>query len=390
MRKWKKVIALLMIVALILPFTDLGTSEAASGTWEESNGHWYFRYSDGTYAKGESWLEVDGKKYYLVESGFRAVSWKQMDGSWYYFGTDGVMTTDWFFISSHWLYFGTDGKMTIGWRKIGKFWYYFDDNGYMLTGWQNIKQKQYYFDDNGKMATGTVTISGKSYTFDENGVLVTGGSSLSSGAKVGDVVTFGNYEQDNVTSNGKEAIEWIVLDKYSDGSYLLVSQYGLDAKPYNDTLCAFTWDMCTLRTWLNGTFYNTAFSSTEKGKIKTTNVKNDDNFFWGTKGGSDTKDKVFLLSSDESKKYFVDKDGTHNGGDSTDRACRLTAYAIAQGGEERYGSEWWATNCWYWLRSPGQYQNYAAYVYRNGYVSFDYDGIDPMIGVVRPSIVVKP
>ena len=31
--------------------------------------------------------------------------------------------------------------------------------------------------------------------------------------KVGDTYTFGAYEQDHSTSNGKEAIEWTVLDK---------------------------------------------------------------------------------------------------------------------------------------------------------------------------------
>ena len=47
--------------------------------------------------------------------------------------------------------------------------------------------------------------------------------------KVGDTYKFGSYEQDNKTSNGKEEIEWIVLDK--DGiSLLLISKYLREAE----------------------------------------------------------------------------------------------------------------------------------------------------------------
>ncbi len=38
-------------------------------------------------------------------------------------------------------------------------------------------------------------------------------------ANIGDTVLFGAYEQDNETTNGKEAIEWRVLDKRPDGSF---------------------------------------------------------------------------------------------------------------------------------------------------------------------------
>ena len=48
--------------------------------------------------------------------------------------------------------------------------------------------------------------------------------------KVGDIITFGEYEQDGNIINGKEPIEWIVADS-NDGNYLLVSRYILDCKP---------------------------------------------------------------------------------------------------------------------------------------------------------------
>lgn len=47
-------------------------------------------------------------------------------------------------------------------------------------------------------------------------------------------MTFGHYEQDNDTANGPEEIEWLILDYDAENNrVLVVSPYGLDAKPYN-------------------------------------------------------------------------------------------------------------------------------------------------------------
>ena len=80
---------------------------------------------------------------------------------------------------------------------------------------------------------------------------------------VGDVITFGKYEQDNDLSNGSEDIEWIVLDK-KDGNLLLLSKYGLDTKVVCDNAdisYEATWETSNTRLWLNGDFYDSAFSS---------------------------------------------------------------------------------------------------------------------------------
>lgn len=75
-------------------------------------------------------------------------------------------------------------------------------------------------------------------------------------AKNGDVVTLGEYEQDNNTSNGKEPIEWIVLHN-EDGEVYLLSKYILDAQQFNAT------DVkeCSLDDWLKTTFSKNAFES---------------------------------------------------------------------------------------------------------------------------------
>ena len=50
------------------------------------------------------------------------------------------------------------------------------------------------------------------------------------------------------------------------------------------------------RTWLNETFLNNAFSKDEQNAIKKTLVVNENNLEYGTNGGVDTTDKVYLLS----------------------------------------------------------------------------------------------
>ena len=113
-------------------------------------------------------------------------------------------------------------------------------------------------------------------------------------ATVGSTVTFGNYEQ----GDGQAPIEWVVLDRQEDRA-LLLSKYALDAKPFHEVEDRnVTWAECTLRAWLNGDFYNSAFSDEERARIvQVTNA---------TANAPDTQDCVFLLSLDELNAYFPD------------------------------------------------------------------------------------
>ena len=67
------------------------------------------------------------------------------------------------------------------------------------------------------------------------------------GCAVGSIFIFGTYEQDNDTTNGKEPIEWIILDKRDDGSLVLMSKYALDYKPFHAKEESVTWQKCALR-----------------------------------------------------------------------------------------------------------------------------------------------
>ena len=178
---------------------------------------------------------------------------------------------------------------------------------------------------------------------------------------VGNYVAFGSYEQDNNNSNGKEAIEWLVLD-VQDNKALLISRYGLDSQLYNSSNANVTWETCTLRTWLNSVFLNSAFSTDEQKAILTTEVDNSEvqgNSKWNTNGGNNTQDKLFLLSYAEANSLFSNDDA---------RMCAPTAYAIEQGAfaaAYSYKVNGMASG-WWWLRSPGPSSSPFTYVLAGG------------------------
>ena len=60
-----------------------------------------------------------------------------------------------------------------------------------------------------------------------------------------------------------------------------------------------TWETCSLRKWLNKDFYDSSFTLEEKALIVESKIINNDNPWYGTKGGRDAVDKLFLLSVEE-------------------------------------------------------------------------------------------
>lgn len=209
-------------------------------------------------------------------------------------------------------------------------------------------------------------------------------------AKVGEYVFFGSYEQDNDLANGKEDIEWLVVEK-KENKILLLSKYALDSKPYNETNVGITWETCTLRAWLNSTFLNDAFNAEEQRVVADSSVQADKNYKFGTSGGKNTIDKVFLLSRSDliQLKYFIDNG--HKGMIDPYEplswscyVCQGTAYCYAQGAEKNEKG-----NCCWWVRTPGDVQNSAVAIYYDGKV-FE-DGIFCYIAhdAVRPAIWVN-
>ncbi len=202
---------------------------------------------------------------------------------------------------------------------------------------------------------------------------------------VGNYVTFGHYPQRSGGNDSTE-IEWLVVAR--DGNKaLLLSRYGLDAQPYNTEREDITWEKCTLRTWLNGTFLNKAFTAEEQEGILLTNVDNGSSQgYWDTNGGNNTQDRVFLLSYAEANTYLgVTREDSNN---MKSRAAP-TAYALKQGAStsSSYKTADGSAAGWWWLRSPGNYQSDAAYVSTDGSLSRNF--VDTVYACVRPALWIN-
>ena len=150
---------------------------------------------------------------------------------------------------------------------------------------------------------------------------------------------------------------WRILDA-QDGKMLLITEDIIEERPFNSELANVTWANCTLRMYLNGDFYK-RFNQVEKSRIMEVFNATPDNLIYGTDGGNDTTDKIFLLSIEEASKYFKD---------DTDRVANYQGKS----------SSWW-------LRSPGGSGGFAAYVYRNGDVGSNSNRITDHLGV-RPAL----
>ncbi len=203
--------------------------------------------------------------------------------------------------------------------------------------------------------------------------------------KIGDKFFLGYYEQDDKIANGKEPIEWRVLDIDSDGHLLVISNKVIELQDYNTTnidMTDLTWETSTLRSWLNGygssynlvgndytsnNFIDTAFTAEEKARIIASKVLPHPTPNFSTKPGNETTDKIFLLSHVEANQYFTDNE---------DRKAYITLYALNKGAiaynysrdEVCKKNYFYANNCTspWWLRSPGQTQDRAASVGEDG------------------------
>jgi hypothetical protein len=162
--------------------------------------------------------------------------------------------------------------------------------------------------------------------------------------EIGSIVQFGG-------------IEWRVLDE-EDGKILLLSHRIVGAqRHYNSKNTPTTWATSDIRAYLNGEFYN-SFNEGDRAKITETNVINNDNPWFGTAGGADTKDHIFLLSLEEVVKYFGDsgqlKNKNPNSSQFINDQYNSNRVAFSPNGISRT----------WWLRSPGQSSGTAACVYR--------------------------
>lgn len=205
----------------------------------------------------------------------------------------------------------------------------------------------------------------------------------------GEHLDFGTYQG--------EPVEWRVLDvNAEDGEVLLLSEYGLDVKPYHDkSASGVSWEDCSLRRWLNGEFYESAFKDEEKERILLSESEGFAQYNSRVAGGKydllerETKDYVFLLSYTEVQEYFqetVDKEG------ELGKTCQPTEYAQTVDTLDRNMN---GGGCGWWLcagsRANAEQGRHIPFVV-TAYGGVDIDlgaGASSMRYAVRPAIWVK-
>jgi hypothetical protein len=147
-----------------------------------------------------------------------------------------------------------------------------------------------------------------------------------------------------------EPLQWRVLSN-TNGELFVMADKILDSRAYNQVDTNVTWETCTMRSWLNNDFYNTAFNSSEQARIETSTVVNANNPWYGTSGGNNTNDKLFLLSYGESMNPAYGFSSST--GSDTAREAQGTDYSRSQGLYVYSGSSYDENSHW-WLRSPGK------------------------------------
>ncbi|MDE5777559.1 MAG: Ig-like domain-containing protein [Lachnospiraceae bacterium] len=176
-----------------------------------------------------------------------------------------------------------------------------------------------------------------------------------------------------------DRIKWKVLSVNGTDA-LLLAERGLDTQRYNGDYSDVTWENSTIRSWLNGydssyntygndyrgnSFFDRAFSSTEKNTIVISNVANKNNPLYETSGGNNTTDKIYLLSIEEILNDNFGFSISETARDKT-RKMKSSTYAKAMGAYSSSSNSNKPTSdtgiCNWLLRSPGKASNFSAYI----------------------------
>ena len=242
-----------------------------------------------------------------------------------------------------------------------------------------------------------------------------------------DCVYFGSYWQEDTNGDEratkkdeKQPIKWRVLSVNGDDAFLLADK-GLDCQKYNDgwTSAGVTWEECTMRSWLNGYgaeanevgkdysglgFINDAFSETEQSAIRITDVVNNDSDNNYMHGGSNTLDKVYLLSVFEALHPAMNPteepgylDVSDHAPASKIRMAKNTKYAKTRGAKTSLVKEYAGKGSW-WLRSGGDWDKAVAVdcngeMYRYGRsTDYYYPAVRPVLhlNLSAPSDGISP
>ena len=275
----------------------------------------------------------------------------------------------------------TDSTLKQQLDKIGKEWVsfnYYSGSGYWDDGQMTSKNYMKYAD---------ISLNGSTYRavmFSDYRPNFTGMYSSESAS-----YQYNNgYRKNQIYYFIYEPLKWRILDPYEG---LLMCEHIIDSQAFSNFVIfdgndyyndqhkyASDWESSSLRNWLNNSFYNTAFTSNQAKKIKSTFVENlsPDSMIYN---GSTTCDNVFLLSYYDmiNKAYDFNSNwghpDSHRIGDGTD-------YAKSQGLlVNSLGHSGWR------LRSPSSSAT-SGLVDEAGRVISSYINLEDIYQGIRPAI----
>ena len=167
---------------------------------------------------------------------------------------------------------------------------------------------------------------------------------------IGDNIAFGGFT-------------WRAL-YVQNGAALMITELIIEQRPYHDAYTDITWADCALRKYLNGEFYD-RFDEDDQARIIPVINKNPDNEWYGTPGGADTEDRVFLLSVGEAScKYFGDSSANLYNPKKNKRYWFERKDANNSRRTAKLNNDEWCS--WWWLRSPGRLGVKAVYIHGDG------------------------
>lgn len=196
---------------------------------------------------------------------------------------------------------------------------------------------------------------------------------------------FGNYE-------------WFVIYDEKDRQ-LLLSKDIIEIRPYHDVDECVCWENSKIRQWLNKEFLK-SFDEKYQRNILKVEQQNKSNPQYNINGGRNTKDKCFLLSYEELKKYMNIDITKRNNNDLLNiknnniklkavvNLSKKTLYELKNRTKLDYSMVNGQQIGW-WLRTPGSQGNRAMRINCNGAVRLHGREVTGRLVGVRPALWVK-
>ncbi len=205
--------------------------------------------------------------------------------------------------------------------------------------------------------------------------------------KIGDEINYGSYLG--------YPIKWqtLAVDTENEKALLIANEiiaYWAFSENAEDTI----WETSEMRKWLNNDLYNTSFSEEQKSIILESILKNSANSESNVGSGTDTKDKVFLLSEEEVKMYLSKENDRIVEFNPSQTYLQNLAETISNHTSFGYTKEevlnqlqnYVGTTDWWWLRTSGNSLTRVASVGYDGSLYLTGNQANKVWGGVRPAI----